>query len=75
MTILLVLAMFWGSWTLETDFNLSPFHTALAFDAPLFRDINPTMGAKGVVQAMGSKRIAFRLAKRFAPVDAAGMED
>lgn len=64
--------MFRGSWTLENDLNLSPFNIALAFDAPLFADINRETGAKGVIRAMGSRKIAFGEAKRFVHTDSVG---
>lgn len=75
MTIILVLAMFWGSWTLENDLNLSPFNMALAFDSPLLQDIDSVSGAKGVVRTMGDTTIALGAAARFAIIHTPGSKD
>lgn len=58
-TVLLILPMFWGWWTLGCDLTLPPFATALAFDSPILKDINSAFGAKGVVQDLGTMKLKF----------------
>lgn len=57
--VILILPMFWGFWTLGTTTSLSPLSAALAFDAPLFKDVNSHGGAKGVVQQLGNVKVRF----------------
>ena len=62
LTILLILPMFWGWWTLgETNYTLSPFTMALAFDSPLLDDVNSATGARGVVRELGNMQVKFGL--------------
>lgn len=56
-TIVLILPMFWGWWTLGCNLTMSPFTTALMFDAPIFGDANSATGARGVVEELGSVRV------------------
>ena len=56
-TVLLILPMFWGFWSIGCDLTMSPFSTALAFDAPILKDVNSAAGAKGVVQELGAVKL------------------
>lgn len=58
-TIVLVLPLFFGWWTLGSDLSLSPFALALAFDSPILKDVNSAAGAKGVVHKLGSTQLRF----------------
>jgi hypothetical protein len=61
-TVLLVLPMFWGWWTLGgTNYTMSPLTMALAFDSPLLADVNSAAGAKGVVREIGNVQLKFGL--------------
>jgi hypothetical protein len=61
-TVLLVLPMFWGWWMLGgTNYTLSPFTMALAFDSPLLEDVNSAAGARGVVRELGNMQLKFGL--------------
>jgi hypothetical protein len=61
-TILLILPMFWGWWTLGwSSYTMSPFTMALAFNAPLLEDVNSASGARGVVRKLGSMQVKFGL--------------
>ncbi len=62
-TVLFVLPMFWGWWTIP-NLTLSPIETALAFNAPLLEDINSGAGAKGVVEELGSTGIRYGVVSR-----------
>ena len=57
LTIVLILPAYWGWWTIGVELTLSPFQTAKAFDAPLFKSINSTAGATGLVDRMGDLRL------------------
>ncbi|KAK3716961.1 hypothetical protein LTR37_006016 [Vermiconidia calcicola] len=52
---LAILPMLWG-WCHHT---LSPFAIALAFDAPILKDVNSAAGAKGVVDLLGGMRLKY----------------
>ncbi len=58
-TVVFVLPMFWGWWTLGKNLTLSPFDVALAFDSPLLDDINSGASARGVVERIGSTRLKY----------------
>ena len=58
-TVLLILPMFWGWWSLGCRLNLSPFGLTLAFDSPILEDVNSGAGAIGVVRQLGSMRLKF----------------
>ena len=58
-TALLILPMFWGWWTLGGDLSMSPLNTALAFNSPVFKDVNSANGAKGVIKALGGMKVKF----------------
>ena len=58
-TVLLILPMFFGWWTLGSHLTLSPFALALAFDAPVLRGVNSAVGARGVVRELGNTRLQF----------------
>ena len=60
-TVLLVLPMFWGWWTLGTELTLSPFGIALAFGSPLLSSVNSAVGAKGVVRQLGNVELKYGL--------------
>jgi hypothetical protein len=58
-TVLLILPLFFGWWTLGCHLTLSPFAIALAFDAPILEGVNSAAGAKGVVRELGGMRLKF----------------
>ena len=58
-TVLLILPMFWGWWTLGTNLTLSPIDVALAFDSPILKTVNSAVGAKGVVRQLGELKLKF----------------
>ncbi|KAK3725481.1 hypothetical protein LTR37_000451 [Vermiconidia calcicola] len=58
-TALVILPMLWGWWSLGYHHTLSPFAIALAFDAPVLKDVNSAAGAKGVVDMLGSMKLKY----------------
>lgn len=58
-TVVLILPMFWGWWTLGCHLTLSPFALALAFDSPILKGVNSAAGARGVVREMGGSKLKF----------------
>ncbi|KAK5173051.1 uncharacterized protein LTR77_003173 [Saxophila tyrrhenica] len=59
LTALAVLPMFWGWWKIGQDLTLSPFQIALAFDAPLLRDVNSASGVWEIVQQLGRLKLKY----------------
>lgn len=60
-TVLLILPMFWGFWTLGGRTTLSPFGIALAFDAPLLRDMKSTSDMREMTSTLGSMKLKYGL--------------
>lgn len=58
-TVLLILPLFYGWWTLDSKLTLSPLNIALAFESPLLKDVNSAAGAKDIVQQIGDERIRY----------------
>ena len=59
LTILVVLPLFNHWWTFDRARTLSPLELAVAFNAPLVRNIPSTSGAEGVVKDLGDVRVRF----------------
>ncbi|KAK3075557.1 hypothetical protein LTR53_000995 [Teratosphaeriaceae sp. CCFEE 6253] len=57
--VLVVLPLFWGWWSLGKVALLSPVELALAFDAPLLRDVNSATGSAGVIGHLGGVRVQY----------------
>ncbi|KAK5174159.1 uncharacterized protein LTR77_001239 [Saxophila tyrrhenica] len=57
--ILALLPLFRGFWLFPKHPDLSPLELALAFRSPLAADVHSTAGADGVVEAVGSRKIAY----------------
>lgn len=57
--ILSILPLFWGWWTLDKNPTLSPFRLALAFDAPIMDDVDPTKSVEGVIQSIGDVHVRY----------------
>lgn len=70
LTILVILPLFWGWWTLECDTSLSPLNIALAFQSPILRDVDPASGARGVVEKLGHRKIRLGVIERVEHIDA-----
>jgi hypothetical protein len=69
---LLMLAFLQGWWKLGCNLTLSPFCTALAMDAPLLREVNSAVGARGVVQELGDLKVKFGIVN---PATVEGTQD
>lgn len=59
LTIVVILPLFYGWWSLGSDTSLSPFNIALAFRSPVLQGANSASGGRGVVRELGDKRVAF----------------
>lgn len=59
LVVLVVLTMYWGSWTLNDTLDLSPFDFALAFNSPLLSGMGVSKGATEVVEKYGDVRIRY----------------
>lgn len=59
LTILVVLPLFNHWWSFDRSRTLSPLELAVAFDAPLVREVPSTGGADGVIQRIGDVRVRF----------------
>ena len=59
LTILVVLPLFNHWWSFDRSRTLSPLELAMAFDAPLVREVPSTGGAHGVIQQIGDVRVRF----------------
>ncbi|KAK3640138.1 hypothetical protein LTR56_005550 [Elasticomyces elasticus] len=59
LAILMVLPLFWGWWRLGRTTLLSPVELALAFDAPLFRDVNSAQRASQAVGKFGTTEVKY----------------
>src|ERR1700761_1838206 len=59
LTILVVLPLFNHWWSFDRSRTLSPLELAVAFDAPLVREVPSTRGADGVIQQVGDVRVRF----------------
>ncbi len=46
---------------------MSPFAIALAFDAPILKDVNSAAGNRGVVEELGDKMLKFGVVDHFNP--------
>ncbi|KAK5681425.1 hypothetical protein LTS10_005955 [Elasticomyces elasticus] len=66
LAVLFVLPLFWGWWRLDKVQMLSPFDLALAFDAPLLKDVNSATGVQNVVKQMGDLQIRFGMSAQYA---------
>lgn len=58
-TVLVIMPLFWGWWTLGCHITLSPFGLALAFDSPILKWVNSAPGTRGVVRQLGGMRLKF----------------
>ncbi|KAK3625280.1 hypothetical protein LTR56_017850 [Elasticomyces elasticus] len=54
-----VLPLFWGWWTLDSTRLMSPIEIALAFDAPLLKDMHSAAGASEVVKKLGDVCVRY----------------
>ena len=61
LTILLILPVFWGWWSIGVELTLSPFQTAKMLDAPLLKHINSAAGATGITNEMGDRKLKLGL--------------
>lgn len=73
LTVVLIVPAFWGWWKIGIELTLSPFHTAKAFDAPLFRDINSAAGSIGLVKEAGDMHIQLGAVDVEKPVHGIGL--
>lgn len=64
LTIFILLPLFMHWWRLGRIRSLSPFELALAFDAPLLRDVPPNAGAEGVIDQVGDVRVQLSADKK-----------
>lgn len=71
--MVLIVPAFWGWWKIGIELTLSPFHTAKAFDAPLFRDINSAAGSIGLVKEAGDMHIQLGAVDVEKPVHGIGL--
>ena len=63
LALLAVVPLYWGWWTLDRHLDLSPFSTAVALDAPLFRQAGTGRGGAGVIEQLGDLHVRFGLAE------------
>ncbi|KAK5708537.1 hypothetical protein LTR17_020623 [Elasticomyces elasticus] len=57
--ILMVLPLFWGWWRLGRTTLLSPLELALAFDAPLLRNMNSAQRASQAIGEIGDTEVKY----------------
>lgn len=50
--------------SLSKPITLSPFQLALAFDSPLFRDVNSAAGVQGLVDQVGHVKLRYGAIER-----------
>ncbi|KAK5697491.1 hypothetical protein LTR97_007629 [Elasticomyces elasticus] len=75
LAVLFVLPLFWGWWKLDKVQMLSPFDLALAFDAPLLKDVNSATGVQNVVKQMGDVQVRFGMSVENAKVSRPGNDE
>lgn len=59
LTILVVLPLFNHWWSFDRSRTLSPLELAVAFDAPLVREVPSAGGADGAIRQIGDVRVRF----------------
>lgn len=74
LTALLILPFYWGFWRFGCNLSMSPFSIALAFNAPIVKDVNSASGAKGVLEKMGEERLKFGVVGNGVDVSNAGVK-
>ena len=67
-TIILILPVFWGWWTIGVDMTLSPFQAAKMLDAPLLKDVNSAAGATGISNDIGDQMVKLGLVEVYQTV-------
>lgn len=63
LAILAVAPVYFGWWKLGVRVTMSPLEIAKAFEAPLLKNVNSTVGSRGIVSEMGDVNVAFGAAE------------
>ena len=57
--VIVIVPLFWGWWRLPPNLTQSPLDLALAFDAPLLKNIHSTAGINGALEKIGDMQTAY----------------